>query len=75
MVAGKVDDLSWSQLRFRRSIPRCVADSIPPDDVRSFLRLLAKNPVPSLTESIALRDKLRWVRHYRVEAANPNISR
>lgn len=72
MASSKVDDLSWSQLRQRRSLPRCVVESIPPEDMQSFLALIATNPLHPFPDAIAICSKLHHVREARHLSANLN---
>lgn len=72
MANGKVDDLSWSQLRPRRADPHCVVDSIPPEDMQTFLRLMATNPFLPFNDASAVRSKISNLRQWRTDAANPN---
>lgn len=72
MANGKVDDVAWSQLRPQPNVQRCVLDSIPPEDMQAFLRLMATNPFIPFNDASAIRRKIASVRQWRAETANPN---
>eukprot|EP00177_Eucheuma_denticulatum_P006639 GFKZ01012074.1.p1 GENE.GFKZ01012074.1~~GFKZ01012074.1.p1 ORF type:complete len:384 (+),score=40.52 GFKZ01012074.1:356-1507(+) len=72
MANGKVDDVAWSQLRPQPNVPQSVLDSIPPEDMQTFLRLMATNPFVPFNDASAIRRKIASVRQWRAESANPN---
>jgi len=72
MANGKVDDLAWSQLRPRQTIPQFVTNSIPPEDMQAFLKLVATNPLLPFAEASAVFSKIISLRQWRTESANPN---
>lgn len=72
MANGQVDDLSWSQLRPRRTAPKSIIDSIPPEDMQAFLRLIATNPFLPFSEASTICSKIASVRQWRAEFANLN---
>jgi hypothetical protein len=67
-AAGKVEMVQWSRLRPRVSEPLCIIASIPPDDIHSFLRLLASNPLEPFSDATVMLKHARQVRDLRTSA-------
>ncbi|KAI0563098.1 Homeobox-like protein [Gracilaria domingensis] len=66
MSSGRVDELSWARLRPRPDVPQAVLDSIPPQDIKSFVHLVATSSFTVQGANI-MRQRLRSLQDWRVE--------
>lgn len=71
MATGKVA-LPWSQLRPRKTDPKCVLDAIAVEDLHSLVRMMAVEPLGRFDDSSIMRSKLLSLRRSRIDICNNN---
>lgn len=67
VTSGSVEQMPWANLR-PRAAEACVLAAIPGEDMHSFLRLLAQNPLTDFADAAALTRNLLDLRAARVAA-------
>jgi hypothetical protein len=72
-AAGTIEQMPWSRLRPRQVEPPCVIAAIPPEDVHSFLRLLAANPLHPFPDAAVLRGRVLLLRNMRADTARDSL--
>lgn len=67
-ASGSVEQMPWACLRPRAVEPHCVLAGIPPEDMLSFVRLVAQHPFTPFPDASAIARKIHALRDARVEA-------
>jgi hypothetical protein len=73
-AAGTVEQMPWARLRPRITEPACVLEAIPPEDVHSFLRLLARNPMLPFPDASVVQKSILTLRNARVASARQTLA-
>jgi hypothetical protein len=68
-AAGTIEQMPWSRLRPRQAEPPAVLAAIPPEDVHTFLRMLAKNPLQPFPDASVVRRRVLVLRNVRADTA------
>jgi hypothetical protein len=67
-ASGSVEQMPWARLRQRAAEPSCILAAIPPEDMVSYLRLVAQNPFLPFPDASVIGRKICALRDVRVKA-------